>query len=151
MGILTSLAALKYLFSGSGGSGGARHVYVPPSPEQLAAMERQRQINQQLWDDRVEYFWSTHIGHFLDTCGNIIHYVVFDSPNWWWLALLGMLLTVIIFLFFTNPEEENAVTSKFGICFFICCIIGTILLGLLALDSVVMIIRFIIWLFSPVS
>lgn len=148
MGLLTSLAAAKYLFSGSGKGGGGGHaVYVPPSPEELAEMSRRHAEQAQHWADFKEH---TPIGVFGTKCEDFIGWVLFGSPGWIWFVLLGILIALVLIIIYGIKEETDEMTQREKWTFWICSSLGTITLVLLALDTIVMLIRFVVWLFSPV-
>ena len=148
MGLLTSLAAAKYLFSGSGKGGGGGHaVYVPPSPEELAAMAQRKAEYAQRWADFKEH---TPIGVFGSNCADFIAWVTFGSPGWIWFVLLGILIALFLIGIYFIKDDMDEATLETRWSFWIWTSLGTITLVLFALDSIVMLIRFVVWLFSPV-
>lgn len=146
MGILTSLAAAKYLFSDNGG-GGSHYHYVPPTPEQLAEMAARRAAAIERWNAFKEH---TPIGIFGTKCYDGIAYLIFGSPGWWWFALLVSFIALLTYMIVNRVRMINEVTNELSLTFIICTLLGTIILILWTLDSVFMLIRFIVWLFSPV-
>lgn len=140
MGLLTSLAAAKYLFSGNGGG---HRTYRPPTPEEIEEHLRFVEESNRRFDAMADYFWNTNIGHILDYFGDSLKYVVFGSPGWLWFVFLGGLIAPIIISLI--QEHRRGVDANFsgwlGISF--------IFLILLGIDTVIMLIRFVVWLFSP--
>ena len=151
MGILTSLAAAKYLFGGNGGGGSHHYHYVQPTPEQLARMEAEHAAAVERWNAFKEQFTEhTPIGIFLSKCYDGIAYLVFGSPGWWWFALLASFIALLTFMIINRVRMIDEVKNELTMTFLICSLLGTLILVLWALDSVFMLIRFVVWLFSPV-
>ncbi len=146
MGLLTGLAAAKYLLSGSG-KGGGHAVYVPPTPEELAEMARRHAEYAQRWADFKEH---TPIGVFGSNCADTIAWVIFGSPGWIWFALLGILVLLFLITVFFIKDEMDMVKETPSWQYWTCSVIGTVALALFAIDSIALLIRFVVWLFSPV-
>lgn len=141
MGLLTSLAAAKYLFSGNGGGG--HRTYRPPTPEELEEHRRFVEESNRQFDAMVDYFWNTNIGHIIDYSCDTLKYIVFGTPGWLWFVFLGGIIVPIIISLIR--EHKYGSTSDWGIL--IC--IASLFLILLGIDTAIMLIRFVVWLFSP--
>ena len=143
--VLAGLASAKYLLSGDGGGG--ETYYLPPTPEEIAEIARRRAENEQRWQDFCDH---TPIGIFGTKVAETLEWLTFYSPAWIWFVLFGILVVIFIVLMVLCGNEEDQYTIKRPLAFFGSFAIGMVVLLLLAVDSLLLIIRFVAWLFTPV-
>lgn len=127
-GLLTGLAATKYLVSDNGNGGGSiQYVYTPA---QIAEMEERAAIRQAKWD-------STHFAQFMDNASDWVVNFILHGERCWPLLITGIIVLLIGCLLWDMRSENGNIN------------LGLVLICTGAPIVTMYVIIGILWLFIP--
>ena len=142
MGLFTSLAAAKYLFSGNGG-GSPRHT-VRITPEQLHELQRQQAVHDSICHAEFE---SSNGGHLVQAMSDAVHYIFCDIHGAIFAGVVVLLAAVIGLSFkrfwcWLEGCDET---------YYVRYVSDTVWLWVSIIAGILLLLRFGVWFYSPYS